>query len=105
MNTFAFGMWISLPVLWSALPQFPISMIVNWTILLSTTSPACEPIWIRSPRSKGRRNTMKIQPVRSATMSSSAIASPAEGRPGKVPIDRIAVNQICTKSSAVTTKP
>src|SRR2546422_8568908 len=49
------------PLDWSACTQPPISLSVNWNRPRSITSPACEPIWTRSPTSKGRRQKMNAR--------------------------------------------
>src|SRR6266478_5808748 len=51
------------PLDWSACTHAPISLRVNWNRPRSMTSPACGPIWMRSPTSKGRRQMMNAHPA------------------------------------------
>src|SRR6266566_3505414 len=67
-------------VLWSASTQLPISFKGKWNTRTSITSPACSPIWTRSPTANGRRQTMKSHPARLRKMSLRAIAM-AAGKP------------------------
>src|SRR3989442_510428 len=87
-------MWMIRPVLWSACTQLPISLRVNWNSRTSITSPACWPIWMRSPSANGRRQMMNTQPARLTRMSFSAMAMPAETSPRNVAIDWKPANQI-----------
>src|SRR2546425_9243587 len=82
------------PVLWSACTQLPISFKVNWNRRTSITSPACWPIWMRSPSANGRRHMRNTQPARLTRMSLRAMATPAETSPRNVAIDWKRANQI-----------